>query len=379
MIFTAGTNDQLNDLLNRIGEKLQINQSRREKIDGSYKAVCKWIQDDSIYFNNYELDFYPQGSYKIGTTVKPLKDDEFDLDFVLQINGKWVTENPMQILKHLERRMKENLTYSPMVEMKNRCVRLNYANEFHIDILPGFPERLKGDEDKLKVPDREIRNWTHSNPKGYADWFCERSAYKQIFMEKASVEPLPNELPYNKIEPLKRAVQLMKRYRDIYYQDKNIEGPRSIILTTLAGIYYSGERSEYIAIKSILKGIYVEILNNNNVPLQIYNPKNSNEKLSEKWDKEPSLYAEFKSFIKDCREDWDKIITLKSFSEKAKILEKLFGETVSKEVITEQAEYISKYRADSKLGINRKTGMLGVLASSDQDMKAVSKNTFYGK
>lgn len=379
MYFTTGTNDQLNDLLNRIGEKLQINQSRREKIEGSYEAVCNWIQDDSVYFNNYELEFYPQGSYKIGTTVKPLKGDEFDLDFVLQINGKWVIENPMQILKHLERRMKENLTYSPMVEMKNRCVRLNYANEFHIDILPGFPERMKGDEDKLRVPDREIRNWTHSNPKGYADWFQEKCSYQQIFMEKASVEHLPAELPYNRIQPLKRAVQLMKRYRDIYYQDKSVEGPSSIILTTLAGIYYRGERSEYIAIKSILEGIYTKILNGNDVPLKICNPKNPKEKLSEKWDQDPYLYVEFKSFIRDCREDWEKIITLKSFLERAKILEKLFGEIVSKEVISEQAEYISKYRADNKLGINRANGMLGVLASSGQAMKAVSKNTFYGK
>lgn len=379
MYFTIGTNEQLNDLLNRIGEKLQLNQSRREKIEGNYQSVCNWIHDDNKYFSNYELEFYPQGSYKIGTTVKPLKGDEFDLDFVLQINGKWVTENPMQVLKYLQRRLKENGKYNSMVEMKNRCVRLNYENEFHMDILPGFPEQIKGYEDKLKVPDRELKDWTYSNPKGYADWFIQRCMYKQVFEEKASIEPLPEGVPYSRIEPLKRAVQLMKRYRDIYYQDKGVEAPKSIILTTLAGIYYRGEDSEYIAIKSILIQIHKAILDNKNAILEIFNPKNHKEKLSEKWDEEPYLYDEFKSFIKNFKDDWDKVISAISFQEKAKILQKLFGETVSKEVIAEQAEYINKCRANNSLGINRMTGTLGIFDTSKQLMKEVHKNTFYGE
>lgn len=153
MYFTLGKNEQLNDILNRIGAKLQLDKTRKEKVLTSYNTLCNWISADENYFSKYDLEFYPQGSYKIGTTVKPLRGEEFDLDFVLEIIGTWQKENPMQMIKYLERRLREHETYSSMIEVKTRCIRINYANKFHIDILPDFPENIYSRDNKIKVPD----------------------------------------------------------------------------------------------------------------------------------------------------------------------------------------------------------------------------------
>lgn len=386
MYFTLGEEGQLNDLLNRIGAKLQLDNTRKERAKASYQALCNWIENDEVYFANYQLDFYSQGSYRTSTTVKPLSGEEFDLDFVLEVKGDWKNENPLQVLRHLSRRLKENDTYKNIVEIKTRCVRVNYANEFHIDILPGFPEEEYLKNDKIKVPDRDIKDWTDSNPKGYAKWFDNNcNKVKFIFEEKravASIEPLPESPPYGYIEPLRRAVQLMKRFRDNYYKDMSISAPRSIILTTLAATYYNGEASEYEAILNILNDINKAIINSNERPIEIYNPMNNKEKLSEKWDNDPILYKDFCKFIKYFTKQWIDLKNLDSFEKKAIVLEELFGETVSKEVIKEQAEYIDKFRNDNKLAINTTNGMLIALAEKSNKSncaKVVPKNTFYGE
>lgn len=386
MYFSLGKENQLNDLLNRIGEKLQLDNTRKERAQTSYETLCNWLENDNKYFGNYNLDFYPQGSYRTRTTVKPLNGEEFDLDFVLEVKGNWRTENPLKVHKELTRRLKEHNTYKNMIDIKTRCVRVNYANQFHIDILPGFPEEKYSRNNKLKVPDTEIKDWTDSNPKGYAEWFDDNcSKVNAILMEKramSSVEPLPESPPYQFVEPLRRAIQLIKRFRDIYYKDKESSGPRSIVLTTLAAAYYNGEDSEYEAILNILNGISKAIINSNGKPIEIYNPTNLKEKLSEKWDYDPDLYSDFCKFVRYFNNQWINLNRLESFEEKAIVLQELFGELVSKEVIREQTEYINKFRNNNNLAIDTTTGILTGLTLENKfntNLKVVQKNTFYGK
>lgn len=386
MYFTLSKEEQLNDLLNRIGEKLQLDNTRKDRAKSSYQALCKWIEADEKYFSKYDLEFYAQGSYRTGTTVKPLSGEEFDLDFVLEVKGEWRGENPLKLLKELERRLRETDTYNNKLTVKTRCIRINYAHDFHIDILAGFPESIYSPDTKIKVPDRELKNWTDSNPKGFANWFDNNSnKVNAIFLEKrdmASVEPLPEVPPYEHTEPLRRSVQLMKRFRDIYYEDKKVSGVRSIVLTTLAAIYYNGEATAYESISNLLKCIQGAIVNCHGKTIEIYNPTNSKEKLSEKWDSEPELYMEFCKFINYFYDQWIGLSQLGSLQEKSAILKELFGETVSNNALIEQADYITKYRNDNKLAVNTSTGILSGLSTNStvtNSLKAVAKNTFYGE
>ena len=111
---------------------------------------------------------------------------EYDLDLVCEINQSWQGKNPLILLDTIEKRLKENKLYEAMVERKNRCIRLNYANEFHMDILPAHPADMTSNT-SVKVPDRKAKDWKDSNPKGYASWFNDRSYQYEMLLENEQI------------------------------------------------------------------------------------------------------------------------------------------------------------------------------------------------
>ena len=133
-------------------------------------------------------------------------------------------------------RLKQRGCYT--LERKNRCVRVQYANEFHIDITPAIPDADLGPENIL-VTDKEIGRWKESNTKDYAVWFrgiailSPRISYADREVIKsfsAAAEPLP--APKFSKPMLNRIIELMKRHRDIRF-DGDRSAPISAIITTL--------------------------------------------------------------------------------------------------------------------------------------------------
>jgi hypothetical protein len=91
---------------------------------------------------------------------------------------------------------------------------------------------------------------------------------------KDSAEPIPAQEASHEKATLKHVVQLLKRWRDIYYQDRCDEAPISMVLTTLAARFYRGHSSVSEAMSSILDGIEGAV--NAAMPDRIYvlNPAN---------------------------------------------------------------------------------------------------------
>ena len=149
-------------------------------------------------------------------------------------------ETPTEVYSAIGSRLSANKTYESLLEPKNRCWRLNYAesSSFHMDITPAI-HNTSCSNGGLLVPDRELSDWSPSNPAGYADWFEQRAALEPIllFAEtvalRADVAPLPEQIRLK--GPLKRIIQLCKRHRDLMFaNDTQGKAPISIILTTLA-------------------------------------------------------------------------------------------------------------------------------------------------
>lgn len=373
-IFSAS--NQLDDLLQRVGEKLQISKTQRKLAEERYLAVGKWLSNDEELSNGAGIEIYPQGSLSISTTVKPLSKQEYDLDLVCEINESWQGKNPLILLDTIEKRLKENKLYEAMVERKNRCIRLNYANEFHMDILPAHPADMTPST-SVKVPDRKAKNWKDSNPKGYASWFNDISYQYEVLLEKrADIKPLPSDDNIERKPPLKRAVQLIKRYRDVYFEGNADSAPISIVLTTLAGQIYIGQASVYKAISDILEGILMN-LPSDGKRLIVLNPTNKKEDLSERWDGHPELYKSFVAFIRDFKQKWDRLNELGGIHEIAEELKEMFGENVINETVKEQAEYMEKARKTNQLGVLG-TGIL-VAATKEENVIPIRKNTFYGE
>lgn len=141
VLFATEQHTQMDDLLWRICEQIQLTPSRHQQAVDRYEAVCGWLEADGSRVAAYRPSIYPQGSMRIGTTVRPIGRNEYDLDFVCEVIAHPSSfPSPLQLLKLMEARLREHKVYASILEVKNRCVRLNYANEFHMDILPACPD-----------------------------------------------------------------------------------------------------------------------------------------------------------------------------------------------------------------------------------------------
>lgn len=153
MLFTEDASLQLDDLLYEVCEELQLSTSRYQQAQERYETLAKALESADSPFRFHRPLIYPQGSMRLGTTVHPLH-GPFDLDFVLQLSRSHREINPMALLLTLFNHLKQHGTYASMVTLKNRCVRIEYANEFYMDILPACLSPESG-ADCIKVPDRQ--------------------------------------------------------------------------------------------------------------------------------------------------------------------------------------------------------------------------------
>ena len=313
----------LDALLARIAESIQLDDTRKGRMESAYNAIDSILSNDEIFWKKIKYEIYPQGSVKIGTTIKPQDNDEFDLDIVVHIYDDWKKYSASQIYSHLKRAISNNDKYKNKIELKNRCIRVNYSGDFHMDILPGIQE-FSYDKDTIKIPDRELHGWTSSNPRGYAEWFLEKAdSVKILLLEKAFAQEDLNLEEFAKKQPLKRAVQLLKMYRNEYFKKNQEYSTSSIILTTLAAQFYEGESSIYDSIEKIINQINKQIQTGQ--ILRVLNPKNSRENFAEKWQNNSTLYEKFCEFNNHMMLNWIELQNDNQY-ENERILKSLFSE-----------------------------------------------------
>lgn len=369
---------QLDDLLDRIGVKLQISETRYNLAVSRYETIGEWLRAEASPIARFKPTIYPQGSLRIQTTVKPRGHNEFDLDLVCEFQADPRSfYNPVELLNIVEKRLRDNLIYSGMIKRKNRCICINYADKFHLDIVPAVPNCSSDayGETCVLVPDRNLQDWQHSNPKGYAKWFETIASEMRIKM-KRNLEPMPEQQTYEELVTLNRAVQLIKRYRDISLE--HLEGkkhPVSVVLTTLAAQAYSGQRSVTEAVSAILNGMIARIPTDES-RLVVLNPTNINEDLSERWGNDPETYRIFVSWLADFQHKWNALMSVRGIENVKLNLEKMFGERITKEVVEDYVKSYQPYRENGSLAVAKSSGI--IVPATTPSSIPVKINTFYG-
>lgn len=308
----------LSKSLEQFAEDLDIPESRYLEAKKRYEGVGEWLGKDDSPLSKYAPEIYPQGSFCFGTVIKPITNkDEYDVDLVCLLAGlRKQSTSQEQLKKMVGDRLRANDIYKRLLDLEGtKCWTLNYANEFHMDILPAIADevlRAQGGlladavliTDKQKIANKDPE-WPESNPRGYAKWFQSRQESVFIALRKRlaeSVKASVDEIPEYRVKtPLQRTIQILKRHRDIYCaRKKNNCKPLSIIITTLAASLYKGQDNIYSAIYDILLGI------NDNAVKQvgkfyIPNPAHPGENFADKWDEDPSLPKEFFEWVNDAR------------------------------------------------------------------------------
>jgi hypothetical protein len=300
-------------------EHLDIPKSLYERAAARHRSLGKWLLRPESTLAAFDPDVRPQGSFRFGTVVRPLRaDDEYDLDNVCVLKGLGKTTLTQRQLKELYGR--EVVGYAQAHDMlkpvkeHNRCWRLQYSDEveFHLDTLPCVPEELSGQlrVRGLGVPldlalravaitDKRDPNyerisplWPSSNPRGFAVWFEGRAALGRAPAQlaiRATVEDVP---PYEWKTTLQRSIQLLKRHRDVMFSDPEVAdlAPISMIITNLAARAYEGEADIGLALRNIVEKMPTFI---NPQKPRIPNPADPAEDYADKWRRDPRLEKSF--------------------------------------------------------------------------------------
>jgi len=152
-------------------------------------------------------------------------------------------------------------------------------------------------------------NWLSSNPRGFARWFEERTrSYALPRLRRlvelrfySSVEDVPS---YEWKTPLQRSIQLLKRHRDVMFQENPELAPISMIITNLATHAYAGEPDVFAAVTAIIDKMPSFI--RAGCP-RIPNPADPAEDYADKWSKSPQLEQNFWSWHTQVKVDFARL------------------------------------------------------------------------
>jgi hypothetical protein len=380
----TAANGLLEELLEQVCAALQISDTHYERAVQHYEAAGRWLGEDGSPLAAHNPRIYPQGSMALQTTTRPWTDeDTFDLDFVLELDAP--SEDPMRLYRMVEQRLLEHGTYATLLERKRRCLCLNYTEDggvFHMDILPAREDVVRAGT-CIEVPDRkEPKKWQPSNPLGYIAWFDAR-AERGVLLERAEQAPLPDNAPAHAKAVLRRAVQLIKRRRDLVFRNRREDAPRSVLLTTLAGTHYHGQLDVASALLAILEGIALEIRMAAPARITVCNPTNTDERFCESF-KTHAQYRLFVEFVEQFREEARELLRVTGLPKLQAALGSMFGEKVTRRVLNEYASRVNTDRQDGTLRVEQRGGpatiqQVSVRAGTVGSGIVVPKNTFFGE
>jgi len=172
---------------------------------------------------------------------------------------------------------------------------------------------------------------------------------------------------------LQRAVQILKRHRDIMFEKDPDDKPISMIITTLAAHAYNNEADLYDSLDSIIKCMPNYILTQNGSPW-IPNPVNPDENFADKWEENPKKELNFRKWLVQVEVDLISALNKMGIHKVADRLKPAFGDRAVNEAMKRMGDDFRSKRESDLLKMSAGTGILGETGSTP-----VKKHTFYGK
>jgi len=362
-MITTQYKEELLQVLADLVEELDVPPSKYEDAKSRYEAVRNWLNGDGSDLAQYVPAIYAQGSFALGTAVKPLGDDHYDVDAVCRLEASSNSITQEQLKELVGRRLKAHKTYEKMLDPKEggrRCWTLKYSDDsrFHLDILPAVPDNpawltAQGvpaaiAEHAICITDRETwgtsSDWPKSNPQGYVTWFKDRMRVileeRRVVLAKAvgaEVQDIPD---YKVQTPLQQVIKLLKRHRDKMYIGDD-DKPISIIITTLAARAYNNQGDLFDALLAIVPGMRNSIENRNGV-WWIENPVNPEENFADKWNETPRKQEVFFEWLDALEREHHELVGDPGFRSVGYRLAESYGQREAESVIKKYAARTGK-------------------------------------
>lgn len=374
---------QLDSLLELVCVELQLTDTQHADAERSYGAVGEWLDAPNSTLAKYRPRIFPLGSKALGTAVKPRQREEFDVDLASLLQIAWREADPSRVYQMVLERLAENEVYRPMIIQKERCIRLDYAGQFHLDVIPACPAPRPGmpwGELAIVIPDRARRIWVPTNPRGFIRWFFSRAMPAEQHRLAASVEPLPPNVAAQNKTILHRSVQLFKRRRDVHF-DGDEFAPRSILLTTISGLSYLGEASLSESVVNILDRVDAAACAHvGSEPPVIANPTDASENLARHWREDQRHFEKFVEYVAVFQDGMRRLREARGMERIARVLNELFdptGSGVVSRAVRAYADTFQKARSANEIRVPRREPRLTTVAASPAAL-GVPATRFYG-
>jgi hypothetical protein len=372
---------ELDRILTAAAVSLDLSPSKHQDAVSKYTAVGNFLAEEDSVLAPFNPVIYAQWSLALGTAVKPLQRAEFDIDLVCLLElPNSVSQAQAKTL--VGQRLREHKVYADMLEEKNRCWRLNYAGDFHMDILPARPDRVL--HEAIEVSDKALKDWKPSHPKGKIEWFkvrcvvtatnsCDSSFSKSHLEARGEVENPPKYDAGRKL-PLQRAVQLLKRHRDVMFNRQPDYAPISAVLTILAGHAYAGETSILETMEQLVTNLPKAIQRDQSWRAYVLNPRQNRENYADKWHDDAKHEQEFHRWRAQALRDIQNLRGATGIQRISDALIPILGRRRTNIIMEAEAQRMNQLRQKG-LTILPLTATLG---SQSASAKSVPRNTFYG-
>jgi Second Messenger Oligonucleotide or Dinucleotide Synthetase domain len=151
---------------------VNINDDRLRQLRDHVAAIEGCLREDDNFASMIRR-FVPQGSWAQRTIIKPQPGYEFDADILIEMKQKrkWA-EDPKQYLLALHDALRAAPRYRSRLELKTRCVRVVYAGDCHVDLVPYV--HTSGWFERHEIVNRAGNSFEEVNPSGFTEWMRSR-------------------------------------------------------------------------------------------------------------------------------------------------------------------------------------------------------------
>ncbi|MBY0334166.1 MAG: nucleotidyltransferase [Acetobacteraceae bacterium] len=295
--------DPLDALLADIAINIQLPPGLHAKAISRNAAVQEYLSRPESPLHGLVVRFYAQGSMAIDATTSTRgTDDEYDIDGVLELDIP-ADMPPADVLDLLWLALKD---YQGMkVIRQSRCVTIQYADGMHIDVTPARRIGLAEMESVIfhaKEGEGRHRHFeVPMNAYAFAAWYRERTPPEERFSKAynarvfdaaellAKADPIVHEVPAQTPMPLKSvttvALQLIKRFRNIWSADRPGRCPPSVMLSCHAG--YAAVPGMNLAEMVIRQARWtakaIDAASSRKERLDVRNPKMRDDRFTDRW------------------------------------------------------------------------------------------------
>ncbi len=374
----------LDALLNKIAELADLPDGLYHLAEAEYISIGNHLS--SMAPDGWEI--YPQGSMAIGTVVRPLTREGFDIDMVclrhVAKNSTSQDKLKKEVGDALRGYVNATKTKPKGMEESGRCWVVEYPNvgqlgHLHLDVLPAITDAIATSPTAIEITDKDLPNWLPSNPRAYAAWFNLKTAEVRLAMrtsESVRLSKSVAEIPDPPVTTLQRVVQVLKLHRDHYFADEPDLRPPSIILTTLVALAYGGENQLADAVIGCVAAMSEHVTQSGGI-YAVQSPV-SDENFADKWRQHPERQAAFFDWKDRVAKD---IETAGSSEGLDNVLQSLiggFGEGRIVKLAKVLGFETTQSRVDGKLGFL--SGLAGgLVATTRTGAKPPVQHNFYGQ